>query len=286
MVNTIPAPARVLLPEFDKSVSDDEEGAFFASLHRRNGTTRMTSSGRLTEVSATIVDHLPAVSRLEALDAGISSGISTVEWLLSLEALQRTCFMTAFGRVLYALLFKVGQLQLLSERDGYVLLMHNGRHSLTRPVHRTASLRNRVARTAFLLGDVAAKLAGVVGAGCQVQLVSQHRRSRSDVHLLEHDIYNPAPDWIGCFHVVRVANLLNRSYFPEPILRVGLRNAGNWVQLGGLLMVARTETDGHNHATLFRRETTGLRAIHRLDSGSELETLVTSVVPSQIRARP
>ena len=276
-MDAIPAPSHILLPGVGVLASADEESAFFASLLQSNGTTRMTGSGRLADVDAALAPYLPAGSSLEVLDVGISSGISTVEWLLSLEGLGRICTMTAFDRDLYARLYQFGHMQVLAEQNGYLLLIHNGRRAFRRPVDRTGSWNNIVARTAFRLGDVALQLAEAVGAGKRVLLVSQCLRSRPDVRVVEHDIFSPAPDWNGRFHVVRVANLLNRTYFSEPMLRVGLRNASDWVQQGGLLAVARSDTNGQNHATLFRRETSGLRVIHRLCSGSEVETLVNSV---------
>ena len=278
-MSTILAPSCVLLPGFDKPFSDEEEAAFFASLHQSNGTTRMTSRRRLDDVNAAIATHLPTVSTLEVLDAGISSGISSLEWLLSLDLLGHRRTMTAFDRVLSARLFRIGRLQMLAEREGHVLLIHTGWNALTRPVRKTASWRNRIVRAAFRIGDTTAYLGGVARAGREVLLVSWRLSSRSDVRLMERDIFNPAPDWIGRFHVVRVANLLNRSYFPEATLRLGLENACSWVRPGGLIAVARTESDGRNDATVFRRDAKGFTVAVRVGAGSEVETLVSSFAP-------
>ena len=278
-MNTILEPARILLPGFGDAVSVDCEDAFFSAIHQSNGTTRMTSSGRLVDVDSAIADLLPGGNHLDVLDVGISSGISTIEWLQSLEGNGRTCAMIAFDRVVFARLYRFGPLQVLAEEGGHVLLIHNGRRAITRPAHRTGSWNNRVARTAFWLGDAGARLAKAIGAGDRVSLISRRLQARSDVRVVEHDIFSPAPDWNGRFDVVRVANLLNRSYFSEPQLRAGLRHVGGWVQPGGLLVVARSEASGRNNATLFRREAAGLRVIHRLGSGSEVEALVTPDAP-------
>ena len=267
---------RMLLSEFGGSVSAEEEGAFFASIHQSNGTTRMTSRDRLNDVNAAIASCLPDNTKLEALDLGISSGISTLEWLLALEVLGHNCAMTACDRVLNARLYRFARLQVLAEEGGHVLLAHNGQRAFTRPLYQTSSWRNALARAIFRLGDMTTKFARTVGAGQEVRLVNHRLQSRLDVKFVEHDIFSPAPDWIGQFQLVRVANLLNCAYFPEAALRVGLCNAGSWVQLGGVLAVTRTESDGKNNATLFRQEGDGLRVIHRLGTGSEVEALVTS----------
>lgn len=273
LVNASLAPASILLANTNDPVSPEEEGRFFASLHQSNGTTRMTSYGRLDDLTAAIATHLPPISRLNILDAGISSGISSIEWLNALEALGHSIAMTAFDRVLGARLYRLGPLQVLTERQGYVLLVHTGRRALTRPVIKARSWSNRTVRAIFRTSEAAARLARVAGFGEDVPLVSRHLRSRPDVRLVEKDIFAASPDWVGHFDVVRIANLLNRSYFSESALRLGIRNAGSWVRPGGLLAVARTESDGRNHATIFRHTGTGLGPIYRLGAGSEVEAL-------------
>ena len=151
---------------------------------------------------------------------------------------------------------------------------HAGRRAIPRPAHRESSSRNFFARTVFRLGDVTSRIAKRLGIGTKVALISRHLRNQRDISLIEHDIFSQKPEWIERFHVVRVANLLNLSYFDEPTLARGLANAGSWVRDGGLLVVARTNIDGTNHATFFRRSSGQLEAIHRVGSGSEVEPLV------------
>ena len=277
--DAVPPPSRVLLSGSGVLPSAGDEAAFFASLHQSNGTTRMTSSGRLIDVNAAIARYLPVTPCMEALDVGISSGISTIEWLLSLEGLGYKCAMTAFDRVLSARLYQLGRVEMLAEMTARTLLIHTGHRAFTRPTQKISRWRNRLVRGAFRTADVFAWLCHLAGAGRNVPLVSPQVLSRPDIQLVEHDIFAEAPDWTGRFHVVRIANLLNRGYFSEPVLRVGLRNAGDWIREGGLLAVARTEPDGQNHATIFRLENNGLAILHRIGSGSEVESLVTPIAP-------
>ena len=275
LASAIPAPSRVLDAGSCGFPSAGEELAFFASLHQSNGTTRMTSSNRLSDVNAAIASCLPRGTALEALDVGISSGVSTVEWLDSLEQLGHKCSMTALDRVLRARLYRFGNVELLAEMSAHTLLIHTGRRVFMRPTRSIAQWRNRFVRSAFQLADFFARLFLRVGAGREVRLVSHRLLSRPEILLVEHDLFSPAADWVGRFHVVRVANVLNRGYFAEPVLRAGLRNTGDWVRPGGLLAVARTESDGRNHASIFRRENNRFTIINRIGAGSEVEALVT-----------
>jgi hypothetical protein len=235
----------------------------------------MTSSGRLSDVNAAIASCLPRGIALEALDVGISSGVSTVEWLEALEKLGYECSMTALDRVLRARLYRFGHIEVLAETNTHTLLIHTGRRAFVRPARSIAQWRNRFVRSAFWLTDWLARLFHGVGAGREVRLVSRRLHSRPEIRLVEHDLFSPAPDWMGRFHVVRVANVLNRGYFSEPILRAGLRNAGDWVRRGGLLAIARTERDGRNHASIFCRENERFAIVNRVGAGSEVETLVS-----------
>ena len=274
IMTAIPPPSSILLTGSEESITEESESVFFSSLHQSDGTTKMTGTNRLNDVNVAITSYLTAGSGLEILDIGISSGISTLEWLLSLKEMGHTCAMTAMDRILFARLYQFGRIEMLAEPGAHVLLIHIGQHTLTRPIQPIASWRNRRARIIFQFGDILAWLCGIVRYGRDVQLVSRRLQSRSDVRFVERDLFDLAPDWADRFDVVRVANVLNHSYFSEPTLRIGLRNVGNWVKIGGLLALVRTEQDNQNHATIFRRETIGFQVLHRLGSGSEIESLV------------
>jgi chemotaxis methyl-accepting protein methylase len=107
-------------------------------------------------------------------------------------------------------------------------------------------------------------------------VTSRMRQRLTDVQLIERDIFHPTPEWAGRFDIIRIANLLNLAYFPDSLLRIGVRNAITWLRKGGYLMVGRTDSEGTNHATLFRRDGTSLAAVERLGEGSEIAALLLS----------
>ena len=269
----IPAPSRVFTEDSGGSAGDAAETAFFSALHQSNGTTRMTSRGRLDDLNHAIAVRLPADGTLELLDVGVSSGVSSDEWLDSIESIGRKATLTAFDRIVFAHLFSIAGFEILAEPEGHVLLAHDGRHAFTHPVSQTRAWRNRTARAAFAVAGVLARLARAVGAGRTVELITPRLRARPNVTILEHDVFAPTPQWLSRFHAVRIANVLNRSYFDEGRLAAGLFNAANWVRPGGLLAVCRTDFDGTNHGTIFRRCADGLHVEARVGSGSEIETL-------------
>lgn len=76
--------------------------------------------------------------------------------------------------------------------------------------------------------------------------------------------------------VIRTMNIFNLSYFSKDRLVEGVRAVWNSLLPGGIWIVGRTvqETPPVHHASVFLREASGFRLIHRFGPGSEIESLV------------
>jgi hypothetical protein len=114
-----------------------------------------------------------------------------------------------------------------------------------------------------------------------LQLVSPSLRNRKHIEIIEDDILVDR-GYDRRFHVLRAANILNRGYFDERVLRAMLVNLRERLRDGGLLVICRTSKHGDvNNATLFRLDPERrLRPIARLNAGSEIETLALDLPPS------
>ena len=75
--------------------------------------------------------------------------------------------------------------------------------------------------------------------------------------------------------VLRVMNLFNLGYFPEPVISAGIQCAWKSLKLGGIWIVGRTEEGAHrmNHVTVFQKTPAGWVVSSRLGQGSEIEKL-------------
>jgi hypothetical protein len=113
-----------------------------------------------------------------------------------------------------------------------------------------------------------------------LQLVSPTLRNRKHLVVYEDDI-RVDRGYDRRFHVLRAANILNRGYFDEPVLRAMLANLRERLRDGGLLIVCRTEKRGGiNNGTVFQLdEARRLQVVARLNSGSEVETLALELPP-------
>jgi hypothetical protein len=93
----------------------------------------------------------------------------------------------------------------------------------------------------------------------------------------QHDAFNMLKE--PC-NVLRIMNLYNPRVFSQEKLANGFRAAFDSLTDGGFLILGQTREDGkpRNDVSIFGKTCSGFAVIDRLNSGSEVEKLVLSVV--------
>lgn len=262
---------------------EDLERRFFSSFRLHNGTLKVTASHRLDDVNEMLLGHLPPTRPLHAMDVGASSGITTLEWLQSLERAGVETQMVAGDLTAHALLWEMSEMRVLTEDSGYPLqydffglpFSHSSSWIARSLLFLPRKLAEAVLRSAADRRRSGSPLPP--WARCaRIPLVSPRLLARNTVDLVFDDVLQPWTD-PRRFHVVRAANVLNPAYFRNEDLVAGLTSLRDRLEPRGLLAVSRThgsrDRDG-NHATLFSRQSDGsLRVLERLRGGSELEEL-------------
>ncbi len=110
------------------------------------------------------------------------------------------------------------------------------------------------------------------------------RRAESNSHISFHqfDVFESPPRLEGApFQVIRAANLLNKVYFSDDKLLVGLKNLLSLLDFGGVLVLARTLDDGSNHASIYVRSQNGLDRVAVVGTGYKSDHLVTQLNASK-----
>jgi hypothetical protein len=267
------------------------ERTFFQSVGLPNGTWKTTAYRRLDDLNAMVQKHLPPDRPLEAMDVAVSSGVSTVEWIESMEHEGIQCRMTAGDATADAYLVQIAPgLRVLTDRHGHALQYEVAGHGVGRP------LRKRLMHLYLLpVMFVHAVLALIVAPALKamnqpeeggrlgthwrpLKLVSPTlRKRRNRIDVVEDDILvNRA--YRACFHAVRAANILNRGYFEDSTLTAMLTNLRNRLKTGGLLIVCRTNHQNVNNGTVFELRADGkLHVLERLNAGSEVEDLALAL---------
>ncbi|MFV0446493.1 MAG: hypothetical protein ACK5Q5_23210 [Planctomycetaceae bacterium] len=200
------------------------------------------------------------------LDVGVSSGVSTVElstalreqgWLYRLSGidlyLEARLVRSLFGAVLFLPPDDILQSDVLgfafpntppSRISGWIF-------GAVRPL-----LRRRWRRG--------------MGSECVPLLCSAARRS--DITFVSGDVLGEVypPDPAQHFDLIRVANVLNASYFTASQLRTACHNLARKLSRQGSLLVARSTDDG-NVATVYQRDADQLRVMDHYRGGVEID---------------
>ena len=289
----------------ERAVQEKLERSFFKAVRQHNGTYKYTYGNRLDELNEFVADLLPPARPLRLLDVAISSGITTLDWLSSLDRLGIEYTMTAGDVNLWAYLFSLGRhLHVLVDRTGYPLQYDLfGRAVPNPPARRTLPvflpfivLLRLLLKARFEHCSRTASAGGEYNSArswirCRpLTLVTPRLLENKHIELIEDDILHDHAIR-DRFHVIRAANILNRSYFDEAELVAILANLRQRLVEGGLLVICGTigdECKGRparisNHASVFAlREDSRFELTGRLGTGSVVEDLVLELQPAEV----
>jgi hypothetical protein len=257
-----PTASEFAVSPYDPIVESD----FFRRIVLANGSFKTTGARRLDDLNRAVLPYVQAVSArpVEIMDVASSSGISTQEWYDALQAVGIEARMVGTDLAIEALHLPGKLADVLLDKDLNVIhlsLLGGAMHPRILKGLRAAGLMSAAARLLLTAGSKPQPF----------RLVSKAVRS---VTLLESDIESDSRDFDQRFHVIRVANILNRGYFAGEQLRRMVSCIVRKLRPAGLLIVCRTHDDKSNHATIFRLERSRLKILRRLGCGSEVEALL------------
>lgn len=260
----------------DPGTRVESERAFFRTITIRNGTHKTTCARRLDSVNAVVNELLPRGRVLEIMDAAISSGVTTLEWMDAMEQAGIRFRMTAGDVCVNGFLLSFGRwMRVLVDEAGYPLQFDLFGRGIPYPIglRRTVLCPPLLPLTVACRWTLPALMPSLRRRATSVPLVSSDLRERS-VKVVEDDLL-AAGAFAGHFDVVRAANVLNRSFFDDEALALMCANLHARLKREGLLVVCSTDDGGVNHGTAFRLNAAGrLEVAARIGDGSAIEQLV------------
>lgn len=246
---------------------------FFRALRLSNGTYKTTCSGRLEDLNDTLIRLVPRGNSIRVLDVAVSSGVTTIDLLDHLASESIACELIATDVMTRAYLSRLGPLEVLFDQNGYPLQLSAGSFVRCRPHDPSRSVRRRVLEGAFQMLQRSRDRGGPQN-GIPVLLLTPELEGRQNVTVVEHDLTLYEPRWQDSFDLIRAANILNMDYFDRATLASMASRLCSYLKLGGILAICRTNEQGVNHASVFRRCSSGLDVAARLGMGSEIEEMV------------
>jgi hypothetical protein len=259
----------------DKITRRAEEN-FFAGIKLSNNTFKTTASDRMPDVDAAVVRNIHARQwqKPAVLDVGVSSGVTTGEFMAAMTASGLAPAMTATDFSVNANLYAVTRgVRLLADRAGDPLQYEFLGVGIRAWNRRIDYLTGYWLLTALARRFVRGRPLSLLGP---VRLVSRRELAKAVFDIVEDDVTVANPQLAQRFDVVRAANLLNRSYFDAATLRRSVDHLKSYTRgPGSLLVICRTHLDGSNHGTIFEvLPGNALRVVERIGNGSEIEDLL------------
>ena len=215
--------------------------------------------------------------QLQLLDVGISSGTTSLEWAKAIESQEWDFRLVATDLTATASLHRYGKwFHALVDDHGTPLQYHIFGKTIRGwfypgDMQRLKFLPIRLAQLSHLLLQKTG-----LGAIDAVPLVVSGVLMNPAIEVCSDDIFCDDPTYHGRFHVIRAANILNRVYFSEDKLAVGVTNLSRRLREGGILAICRTLSDGSNHGSLLQLTRGRLAKIEQFGNGSEVDFMCES----------
>jgi len=239
-----------------------------ARLRYGDVTGKSTEIGRFDDL-IDVLDLLPDQDLL-IHDVGCSSGVTSLDLMSALELKNKKYELTISDRFLVLLIFGK-RIKYLYDSDEILRQIYLGRILCDEKLSNVFFLSRLLFQilTPRRLRDLE------IDEVDKVALVNQEVREyieSGDLIAKSYNIFMRDDD--NRYNFIRCMNLLNRSYFSDDQIVVGLKNLINALEHKGHLQIGRTDIYGVNMVSVFQKNTDGLALVLQFNGGAEIEHLV------------
>jgi len=257
------------------------EREFYRSIQTSNGSKKSTGLQRLdamNDLFFATLDRCRLVPR-SVMDIGISSGVTTLEWLREFDRRDLPVTMIATDLVMSVDLFAIGRhMRVLTEKNGHLLQIEIFGSGIRTFLRRRDYLTGGVVWRKALCFATRRLLRTANHQGTYL-LVSPALRDQARIKLFDDDILGPnPPQFAECADVVRVANLIQPIYFSDVQIRQAVENIRERCRgEGSIVVVCRNTSEGLEGSILRMTDERQFAVEARLGRGSEVERHFTAV---------
>jgi hypothetical protein len=260
--------------------SREAEREFFRNIKTSNGTRKSTAPRRLDAMNDLFfaTAERRGLRPSVAMDIGVSSGVTTLEWLREFEKRGLAVTMMATDLVMSVDIYSIGpHMRVLTEKNGHLLQIEIFGRGIRAHIRGRDYVTGGILWRKALHGIAQALLKKGVHQGTY-QLVAPALRGQERIRLFDDDVFAPnLPQFTRCADVVRVANLIQPIYFSDRQIRIAVENIRERCRgEGSMVIVCRNTEDGLEGSIL--RMSAGRRLVteSRLRHGSEVEDYFTA----------
>ena len=253
--------------ELDSVRDEDTVDHLYKSFYVHNGTSKETRQGRFAGVDEKTLSFLKRDSMNLIHDVGVSSGITSLDLYDRLTAAGYP--FALFVSDQFARFYWTGKTIRRIYDQNRVLARA---YILSLVVDGKLHWKHFISRYSYQLVKMLPNHNQAVG---EVILYDRRLRTLIEEGLvseIEYDIFSGSG--ATQFDLVRCMNVLNRCYFSASQISRACDNLKKSLREGGILQVGRTNPEGVNNVSFFRKDKDRLCWIEDVNQGSEIKELV------------
>ena len=241
----------------------------YKSFYVDNDVSKETSAGRFADIDTRTISLLKRDSENLIHDVGVSSGITSLDLYDRLE------------REGYRFKLYISDKFARFHCTGHAIRrIYDSDNVLTRAYVFSLLVDGKL-HPKYFVSKYAYKLIKLIpfkgNASGEIVLYDQRLRSLLEQGLVsetDYDVFRGGPPEMQ-FDFVRCMNLLNRSYFSDAEISRAIDNLKASLKESGVLLIGRTNAEGKNNASFFRRNQDCLNWIEDFNEGSEIKELTS-----------
>lgn len=271
--------------------NDTELARLLSGVKTADRSWKITRPGRHAIANKFLVDHLlsSGISVSRIADVGVSSGVTTTEFLSDLESAGFAISeIFAVDRYFDACMVRLApDFHAFVENHGHILRLEFGKLNFS-PWCSKMDWFTGIAVAKKIMGVIAkAKLRTIdfskdsklqdINTLRRVRLLSPSLENQPKALIMEHDLFERFDrEMLGRFDLVRAANVFNLRRLSESGIKTFALNLGELCREGGLLFICRSEKDSVR-ASLFIIRSGCLELVGNLNGGVDSEPLLRNL---------
>lgn len=255
------------IPALDDIKDDDLFKIVVATVRYGDSTGKETRARRFDDLDE-VLDLLPQKS-LAVHDVGCSSGVTSLDLMRALNSKNKSYSLIASDRFTELFVYG-GNIKYLFDSDRSLRQIYLGRVLCDSHLSKIFFL----SRFLFKLLETFSQRDSELKTGKKISLFDRDVQKSIDSGQLKAKSYNIFERDINRYGFIRCMNLLNRSYFSDIQIKVGIINLFESLDDKGYLQIGRTDDHGVNRASVYRKEQWGLSLVLQFNGGAEIGNII------------
>jgi chemotaxis methyl-accepting protein methylase len=257
------------------SMVDDTElyNSVISSYSNNNNTSKFTYPGRFNDINKIIISILSNSKKKYLLhDVAISTGITTYELYNCLKKNNNDFHIT--GSDLYAEIYYQGNnIKYFYDKDGSLIQIYFFN------IFCSLKITNIFFLSKMLF--IILKRNSNTAINKIIYLFDKNFKdliTNNEIKFISYDLFTNNEKEKTKYDLIRAMNILNLVYFNENEIRFALKKLKNSLNINGILLIGRTNSNGINNATFYKlNDNSNFEILQKVNNGYEFNYLLENL---------